>query len=183
MTKTRLVTIIGIIGVVAIVAASLLITSAKAEAGHERHGQMGKMDMKKHMKAKPLSLEKIHSGHLPMVSQSIDKAIEAIRAGNKDTALAELHKAQGMLAAIKDGIGQHVKPRFANARCPIMGSPINPDKVTKNLIRDYKDQKIAFCCEGCPATWDKLTNAEKDAKLAKVEPAPKPMKNHSGHKP
>ena len=174
MSKAKLVTIVGIISIATIVAISIPLTSAKAEGGHGNHGKMG---MKKHMEAKPLSLEKIHSGHLPMVSQSIDKAIKAIKAGNKETALAALHKAQKMLAAI---IGEHIKPKFANTRCPIMGSPINPDKVAKNLIRDYKGGKIALCCGGCPATWDKLTDAEKDAKLAKVKP--KPMKSHSGHK-
>ncbi len=181
MSKTRLVTIVGIISIAAIVAISPPLTSAKAKAGHEQHGK--KMDMK----AKHLSLEKIHSGHLPMVSQSIDKAIKAVEAGNKEKALAELRKAQKMLgkaqkmlATIKDGIGKHVKPKFANISCPIMGSPINPEKVGKNLIRDYKGQKVAFCCGGCPAAWDRLTDAEKNAKLAKVKP--KPMKSHSGHK-
>jgi hypothetical protein len=167
MSKTRLVTIVGIISIVAIVAVSIPLASAKAETGREQHG---KMDMKKHMVAEPLSLEKIHSTNLPMVSQSIVKAIKAVEAGNKETALAELHKAQQMLAAIKEDIGKYVKPKFANVRCPVMGSPINPDKVAKNLIRDYKGQKIAFCCGGCPVTWDKLTDAEKDSKLAKAKP-------------
>ena len=146
------------------------------------HEQKPKMDMKKSITGKILSFEKIHSAHLPMASQSIDKAIKAIKTGNKETALAELHKAQKMLAAINAGIAKHVKPKFANVRCPLMGAPINPDKVGKNLIRDYKGQKVAFCCGGCPAAWDKLTNAKKNAKLAKVKPTPKPMKNHSGHK-
>ena len=55
--------------------------------------------------------------------------------------------------------------KFANVRCPIMGSPINPDKVPANLTREYKGQKVAFCCGGCPPAWDKLSDAEKDAKL------------------
>jgi hypothetical protein len=46
-----------------------------------------------------------------------------------------------------------------------MGSPINPDNVAKNLIRDYKGQKVAFCCGGCPSVWDKLTDVEKESKL------------------
>ncbi|MHC4637389.1 MAG: hypothetical protein ACYTBP_10845 [Planctomycetota bacterium] len=179
MSKTRLVTIVGIISIAAIAAISIPLASAKAEGGHGNHG---KRDMKKHMVAKPLSLEKIHSTNLPMVSQSIGKAIKALEAGNKETALAELHKAQKTLAEINKGIAKHVKPKFANVRCPIMGSPINPEKVAKNLIRDYKGQKVAFCCGGCPATWDKLTNAEKEAKLAKLKPTPKPMKSHSEHK-
>lgn len=177
MNKTRLVTIVSIISITVIMAFSLLLTSAKAETGHEHSG---KMDMGKNMKARPLSLEKIHSGQLPMVSQSLDKAIKAVKAGNKETALAELLKAQKMLATIKDGIGKHIKPKFANARCPIMNSPINSDKVTKNLIRDYKGQKVAFCCAGCPAAWDKFTDAQKQTKLAKVKMAP--LQIHQGHR-
>ena len=60
-------------------------------------------------------------------------------------------------------------PVFANAHCPIMtGSAIDPAKVTADLTRTHKGKKVAFCCAGCPAAWDKLTDAEKDAKLAAV---------------
>ncbi len=45
--------------------------------------------------------EEKHAKHLPMISGSIEKAIKAIEAGNKETALAELHKAQKMLTAMK----------------------------------------------------------------------------------
>ena len=83
-----------------------------------------------------------------------------------------------------DGKGKGDKPagapEFANDRCPIMGSPINPAKVAENLIRDYKGQKVAFCCAGCPAAWDKLTDTQKQAKLTKVKPSP--MQMHSGHR-
>ena len=58
---------------------------------------------------------------------------------------------------------------LANSRCPIMGSAINLDSVAANLTRDYKGQKIGFCCAGCPSAWDKLTDAEKQAKLSAVE--------------
>jgi len=182
MRKIRLVTIVGIIGVAAIVAVSLALTSTKAEASSccSGHEQKPEMNMKNPVMAETLSLEKIHSEHLPMVLLSIDKAIKAIEAGNKETALAELNKAQAMLAVIKDDISKHVKPKFANIRCPIMGSPINQDKVAENLIRDYKDQKIAFCCGGCPVTWDKLTEAKKESKLAKAKPTV--TENHSGYK-
>ena len=56
--------------------------------------------------------------------------------------------------------------QFANTRCPIMGNAITPADVTDDLVRDYKGQKVAFCCGGCPVAWDKLSDAEKDAKLA-----------------
>ena len=56
---------------------------------------------------------------------------------------------------------------YANVRCPmmVMGKPIDPAKVTDDLKRDYKGQKVAFCCAACPPKWDKLTDTEKDAKL------------------
>ena len=60
-------------------------------------------------------------------------------------------------------------PAFANANCPIMTkNAINPAKVPATLTRTHKGKKVAFCCAGCPKAWDKLTDAEKDAKLAKV---------------
>lgn len=60
---------------------------------------------------------------------------------------------------------------FINATCPIMGSPIHPTKVSANLVRDYKGQKVAFCCPGCPAQWDKLKDSQKQAKLARAKTA------------
>jgi len=57
------------------------------------------------------------------------------------------------------------KSGFANTKCPIMGGAIDPAKVPESLTRVYKGQKVAFCCGMCPAKWDKLTDAEKDAKF------------------
>jgi len=42
------------------------------------------------------------------------------------------------------------------------------DPVDPNIVRDWKGQKVGFCCEGCLPKWDKLTEAEKDAALAKA---------------
>ena len=58
--------------------------------------------------------------------------------------------------------------KFVNFKCPIEGGLIVPDKVPANLIREYKGQKVAFCCAMCPPVWDKLSDAEKDAKLKPV---------------
>ncbi len=168
MGKTRLVTIVSIITIAAIAVTTLPV--AKASSCCPGGGQKPVMDMEKPVMTKTLSLEKIHSGYLPMVSMSIDKALMAIKLDDKKTALAELNKVKKMLAIIKEGIGKLVKPKFANVRCPIMGSPINPEKVANDLIREYKGQKVAFCCGGCPAAWEKLTYAEKNAKLSKVKP-------------
>ena len=124
---------------------------------------------KKPVRVETLSLDMIHSRELPIAILSIDKAAKAVESGDNKTALAELNKAQKMLITIYGALGKHVKPQFANKRCPIMGSPINPEKVATNLIRDYKGQKVAFCCAGCPSTWDKLTDTQKQAKLPKVK--------------
>ena len=56
-------------------------------------------------------------------------------------------------------------PVFANTKCPIMGGAIDPAKVPESLTRVYKDQKVAFCCGMCPAQWDRLTDAQKGARL------------------
>ncbi len=124
---------------------------------------------KKPVRVETLSLDMIHSRELPIAILSIDKAAKAVESGDKKTVLAELDKALNTLIAIYGALGKHVKPQFANNRCPIMGSPINPNRISKNLIRDYKGQKVAFCCAGCPSTWDKLTDAQKQAKLPKVK--------------
>ena len=124
---------------------------------------------KKAIRVETLSLDMIHSRELPIAILSIDKAAKAVESGDKKTVLAELDKALNTLIAIYRALGKHMKPQFANNRCPIMGSPINTEKVTKNLIRDYKGRKVAFCCAGCPSTWDKLTDAQKQAKLPKVK--------------
>jgi hypothetical protein len=53
-----------------------------------------------------------------------------------------------------------------NGACPITGNPIDPAKVPVSLTRDFKGQKVGFCCGGCPGPWDKLTDEQKTAKLA-----------------
>jgi len=178
MNRKTLATVV-VIGAVAMV--GTILPRALAQAGHGtgHSGNMGGMNMKQHAKADVLSLGEIHSKHVPMVVMSIDKAKKALASGDKRTVLAELNKAQEMLMTIHAALGKHVKPQFANSLCPIMSSPINPETVTKNLIRNYKGQKVAFCCAGCPSTWDKLTDAQKQAKLVKAKPEPSQM--HSGH--
>jgi hypothetical protein len=72
------------------------------------------------------------------------------------------HRDMGQAPAIATASSATV---FANTKCPIMGTPIDPAKVPESLTRTYKDQKIAFCCPMCLPQWDKLTDAQKDTKL------------------
>lgn len=135
--------------------------------------------------------KRISSVHLSAALKAIDAATEAINSGDKKTALAELAKASKLIASAKRGTMKDAKPKLANVRCPIMGSLIDPAKASSKLTRMYKGQKVAFCCAGCPATWDKLTDADKQTKLAKVAAAKehkpkhqktKPEDSHKGHK-
>ncbi|MHC4582366.1 MAG: hypothetical protein ACYS14_12995 [Planctomycetota bacterium] len=178
MNKTSLITVI-VIGAVAAAGAILPRAFGQAGQGTGHSGHTGGMSIKQPARVAVLSLEEIHAKHVPMVVMSIDKAKKALASGDNRTVLAELEKAQEMLVAIRAALGRHVKPQFANNLCPIMGAPINPERVTKNLTRDYRGQKIAFCCAGCPATWDKLSDTQKLAKLAKAKSRPSQM--HSGH--
>ena len=169
MSKNRLGIIICVVGLMAIVTVSLPLTRTEADTKHQNHNQTAKMDMGINDGAKAFSLDRIHSEQLPAVLKSIDEAVGAVEAGDSKAALNELHKAKKLIAAVNEAIGRYIKPKFVNNRCPVMGTPIKPGKVTKNLIREFKGQKVAFCCARCPAKWDKLTDTEKQAKLANVK--------------
>jgi hypothetical protein len=49
-----------------------------------------------------------------------------------------------------------------------MNTKMDLSKVPESLTRTYKGRNVAFCCAGCPTAWDKLSDTDKDAKLAKV---------------
>ena len=151
-----------------IVAVGAFLGRAGADTKHHGlHGTANKL-VRHAVKPETTGIELIYSQHLPAALASIEKALKAVESDNKRVALNELRKAQRTLATVSQALAKHLKPAFVNTRCPIMDSPINPKKVTKTLIRDYNGQKLAFCCAGCPSAWDKLTNLQKQAKLAKA---------------
>ncbi|MHC4926191.1 MAG: hypothetical protein ACYTER_02480 [Planctomycetota bacterium] len=173
MNKTK--SIIASLSIITVVSAFLLFTPTliQAKEGH---------DHKMHeAKGKPLTLKAIHSHQLPMLSDTLEKAIQAIKSGDDKTALSELLKAQKSVKTVKQALGKHVQPKFVNTKCPIMGSPINPAKVPGNLIREYKGEKVAFCCGGCPAMWDKLSDKEKESKLSKVKVKTESQSHNHSH--
>ncbi len=119
--------------------------------------------------AKPtLTLQQLHAQQLPLLQQALENAQKAVEMGQKDNALMELKKAQTLLTLVQQTLAQNIKPAFVNTICPIMGSKIDPAKVTDALTRDFHGQKVAFCCPMCPPKWDKLSDAEKQAKLTKA---------------
>lgn len=49
-----------------------------------------------------------------------------------------------------------------NTKCPIV-----PDhKASSDVLVDFQGQKVALCCKGCLSSWNKLSDAEKAAKVA-----------------
>lgn len=199
MSKMRLATTIGILGMAALLVVSLPVNRTRADHCHPGNSQTANTTVPSTDTRPPIrtgasspdrrrthvsipsvenkigepktpSLEQIYSRDFPLAILSIGEAVKAIESGDRQTELVELQKALNMLITVHKSLGTHVKPEFANnLRCPIMGSPIQPDKVDEHLTRDYKSQKIAFCCPGCPAEWDKLTDGQKQAKLPGVK--------------
>lgn len=111
------------------------------------------------------TLEQVHAKTLPSALNILASLQKAIETGNKEEALTQLNHLKHALMMVQVALAQHVGPTYANTACPIMGTKIDPAKVTADLIREFNGQKVAFCCAMCPAQWDKLTDAEKKTKL------------------
>lgn len=136
---------------------------AQAVPGHQMH------PMKEGPQQTADDFKKIYAHHIPALSELIEKAVEAIKTGDEKTALTHLQKAQTVIAMVKQAV-EKKQLQFANTKCPMMGGTINPEKVTDALTRKFEGQTVAFCCGGCPGLWDRLTDEEKQVKLAAVKP-------------
>ncbi len=155
MTKTSLVrTGLGFAAVGLVV---LLLAPVSAEAEHPGQTKHGKSaEIKKTDKT---DAHQGHVGDLDAALKSIDAAIKAVEAGHKEMALASLKEARGHVAASRQAKSK--ADQIVNARCPILGTKLVPDKVPANLTREYQGKKVGFCCAGCPEAWDKLSESEK----------------------
>ena len=172
------------IGVVSIVA--LLSISVFAEEKQQGRKKMHMAATSASVPAGEHSMHKMHVKKLGEALKAIDKVVKAVEAGNKAEALAELNKAKQLVAACNKAMLQMCKVKckgegkIVNTRCPIMGTKLDPNKVTAKLTRIYEGKKIGFCCAGCPSAWDKLSDQQKREKLGKVV-APTPKEDHSQH--
>jgi hypothetical protein len=52
------------------------------------------------------------------------------------------------------------KSGAVNTMCPIGGH-----EVDTTVVRQWKGETIAFCCDNCTAKWDKMADSEKDGVL------------------
>ena len=115
---------------------------------------------------RPVSLSQLQGKTVPGAIQALTAARKAIKAGHTEHALAQLHKIELALLVTQKTLDVEFGPKFVNATCPMMGSPIKANKVTDDLLRVYVGKRIAFCCDGCPEKWDGLSRAQKAAKFA-----------------
>lgn len=112
--------------------------------------------------------------HVTAALEALGAAKKAADAGDAKTASAQIAKAQTHLGLVQKEITEKCSlcaaddGKIVNVRCPIMGSKVNPDKISSKLIREFEGQKVGFCCGGCPAAWDKLSDAARDEKLRAV---------------
>ena len=105
--------------------------------------------------------------------KALDAAEKAIEADEKEAALAAIAKARKLLTpppAEKPEAAQADAEQsgVVNTRCPIMGTKLDPAKVPAELTRQFEGKLVGFCCGGCPAAWDDLSDQEKKAKLAEA---------------
>ena len=68
---------------------------------------------------------------------------------------------------LQKAVGETTSPAV-NTQCPMMGSEIDPENVPESLTREFHGRKIGFCCAGCPAGWDTLSDEQKQVKLDKA---------------
>jgi len=54
---------------------------------------------------------------------------------------------------------------FVNDTCPIGKEPVAAD----GGVAEYKGSKVGFCCPGCKSGWEEMSEADKDAFLAKAK--------------
>ncbi|MFP4353532.1 MAG: hypothetical protein ACLFUJ_00305 [Phycisphaerae bacterium] len=67
-----------------------------------------------------------------------------------------------------DGNAQAAQRPYINTKCPIMQNMAIQENVPDSLIVEFKGQKIAMCCSGCPPVWNNLSEEEKLEKLEEV---------------
>ena len=55
---------------------------------------------------------------------------------------------------------------IVNTKCPMM--PTRDVPADTELTRTFQGKTVGFCCAGCPAKWDALSDEEKATRLAAV---------------
>lgn len=56
-----------------------------------------------------------------------------------------------------------------NSICPVQGDEFDNTNVDPSHMREWKGQKIGFCCSSSYKKFDKMTDAQKDEVLARAQ--------------
>ena len=159
---------------VAILFAVATMVSAPAWAGGNEHPESSTSTEPAKEACKIGKMKAACGEKLAKLSAALKAAQTAIDAGDTKTASAKIAWAQEQLGKMKKFASEKCKAAkatkaakagFINSTCPIMGSKIDPAKITESLTREFDGKKVALCCGGCPGQWDKLSDADKKAKL------------------
>ncbi len=161
------------------IAASTLVTTNAKEAGEPNKmampmEKMPTCTMEDMHKCTKMCVERCET-NMKDVSEAraaIQSAMEAIDKGDMKAAKGEMEKADKLLTTVHKSMEENVeKMPCVNTKCPISGKAIEMMDRPKDCTRMYKGMKVGFCCPNCPPEWDKLTDAEKDAKLKEAMPS------------
>ena len=55
-------------------------------------------------------------------------------------------------------------PRVLNTKCPMMGEAVDPE----GPMSDWHGNKVAYCCDGCQAKFEALSDEDQTTKLKDV---------------
>jgi hypothetical protein len=105
---------------------------------------------------------------LAEIAKILDAAQKAADQGDAKAAAAQIAKASAVLEQLQASVKQSEGDLISvdNQKCPIMDMAVG--KVPESLTRIYKGRRIGFCCHDCPQMWDRLSEAEKNAKFQKI---------------
>jgi hypothetical protein len=168
MEKARMTKIGFVLGIGVIVALGFLAVNA-ADEGIIKPGKECTMKDMQECTMKCMSNCEKNMKDIPEAIAALDNAVKALDAGNTADAKKEIETAKKLLKEVHmmQKKCMEIMPT-ANDHCPISGEKIDMMKTPANLTTMYKGKKVGFCCPNCPPAWEKLTDAEKDAKLEKV---------------
>jgi hypothetical protein len=114
-------------------------------------------------------MQEMHDKFLNEIFTHVEAADTALAANDAAKAKAELGQAKSMIAQWRQMGSHHPAAsmsanKLSNTKCPIMLIPVS-EPVRPELTRMFKGSMVGFCCASCLTQWDKLSDAEKEAKL------------------
>ncbi len=116
-------------------------------------------------------MSQVNRDTLQSTAVSLDKANQALQSGDTAAAQKEVSDSLAAIRATQKTMDQMIKEMPpANVCCPLSGKPIDITKVPQEKVRMHKGVKVGFGEKAEMEQWDRLTDAEKEAKIKMVVP-------------